>query len=120
MSRPKNALSDKNTQSYKRSQRVKSIGMNIILIIITIFMLTPLLWMLSTAFSPNTMIPPAKLLPHDITFENFSRAWFFPKEIGLNDQLTMGTFLMNSLIVTIAITIGGIITDSLAAYVLAF
>ncbi|MBP3411942.1 MAG: carbohydrate ABC transporter permease [Oscillospiraceae bacterium] len=120
MSRPKNALSDKNTQSYKRSQRVKSIGMNIILIIITIFMLTPLLWMLSTAFSPNTLIPPAKLLPHDITFENFSRAWFFPKEIGLNDQLTMGTFLMNSLIVTIAITIGGIITDSLAAYVLAF
>ena len=120
MSRTNTAVADQRTLSYKRSTRLKSIGMNIILIIVTIFMLTPLLWMLSTAFSPNTMIPPAKLLPHDFTFQNFADAWFFPREIGLNDQLTMGTFLMNSLIVTVLITIGGIICDSLAAYVLAF
>ena len=120
MSKPNTTLIDKNTASYKRSMTLKSVGMNIILIIVTIFMLTPLFWMLSTAFSPNTMIPPAKLLPHDVTFANFADAWFFPSKIGLNAELTMGTFLMNSLIVTVLITIGGIICDSLAAYVLAF
>lgn len=115
-----NKLENKNNVSYKRSMQLKSLGMNIILILITVIMLTPLLWMLATALSPNTMIPPAKLLPEKFTLQNFGDAWFFPGKIGLNPDLNMGTFLMNSLIVTICITIGGIICDSLAAYVLAF
>ena len=36
------------------------------------------------------------------------------------NKLTLGTFIINSLISTVLITIGGIIFDSLAAYVLAF
>ena len=111
---------DERNVSYSRSNRLKSIGMNIILILVTCFMLTPLLWMLATALTPNTAIPATSLIPHNTTLINFADAWFFPSKIGLNDSLTMGTFLMNSLIVTVCITIGGIITDSLAAYVLAF
>ncbi len=108
------------TLSYKRMQRVKSITMYVLLSIIAVIMLTPLLWMLSTALSPNSEIPPLRLWPEKVTFENFPEAWYFPGEQGLNKDLTMGTFFMNSLIVTICVTVGGILVDSLAAYVLAF
>ncbi len=120
MSRVTTKTLDKKTLSYKRTTQVKSILLNFLLILVTVIMLTPLLWTLATALSPNTRIPPSSLLPHDVTVENFGNAWAFPGKIGLNPDLTMGTFLMNSIIVTVCITIGGIITDSLAAYVLAF
>lgn len=120
MSRLTAKTAEKRTLSYKRSTQIKSVLMNIVLIFITVIMLTPLLWTLATALSPNTRIPPSSLVPHDVTLENFGNAWAFPGKIGLDKDLTMGTFLMNSVIVTVCITIGGIITDSLAAYVLAF
>ncbi|MBR4308563.1 MAG: carbohydrate ABC transporter permease [Oscillospiraceae bacterium] len=120
MSRLNTTPVDKKTLSYKRSNQIKSILMNIVLIFITMFMLTPLLWTLATALTPNTRIPPSSLIPKNVTVENFGMAWFFPGKIGLDRSLTMGTFLMNSIIVTVLITIGGIIVDSLAAYVLAF
>ena len=115
-----NTLAAKKTLSYKRTTQVKSLLLNILLVLITVIMLTPLLWTLATALSPNTRIPPSSLVPHDVTIDNFGDAWTFPGKIGLDKNLTMGTFLTNSLIVTVCITIGGIITDSLAAYVLAF
>ena len=120
MNKIQTADSSKKAISYKRSMRVKSILMNVLLIIITVLMLTPLLWMLTTALTPNKTVPPATLIPSEVTFTNFKDAWYFPGAIGLDPELTMGTFLTNSLIVTVCITIGGIICDSLAAYVLAF
>ena len=112
----------RNLLSDRAKNRVKSLGMNLILILGAIVMLTPLLWMLATALSPNTKIPPTSLLPHDITLENFAAAWNFPKAFSPNPDhpITMGTFFLNSLICTVCITVFGIIVDSLAAYVLAF
>ncbi len=109
---------EKKSLSYKKVTQIKSILLNVLLVFLAFVMLTPLVWMLSTALVPSSIIPPAKLLPDTITFENFVDAWFFPAKDG--SDLTMGTFFMNSVIVTVCITIGGIITDSLAAYVLAF
>ena len=108
--------------SDRAAKRLKSAGVNLILILGAIVMLTPLLWMLATALSPNTKIPPTSLIPHDITLENFVAAWNFPKAFSPDPKhpITMGTFFMNSLICTISITALGIIVDSLAAYVLAF
>ena len=102
--------------------RAKSLGLNLILIVGAAIMLTPLLWMLATALSPNTKIPPTALIPHDVTFQNFIEAWNFPKAFSPDPTrpVTMGTFFLNSLICTVMITIFGIIVDSLAAYVLAF
>ena len=112
----KTLLSDKNVF------RAKSLGLHLILIVGAAIMLTPLLWMLATALSPNTKIPPTSLIPHDITFQNFIEAWNFPKAFSPDPTrpVTMGTFFLNSLICTVMITIFGIIVDSLAAYVLAF
>ena len=112
----------KSTGPERIMHKTKSLGVNLILIIGAIVMLTPLLWMLATAMSPNTKIPPTSLIPHSITLENFVAAWNFPKAFSPdpNHPITLGTFFMNSLICTVSITVLGIIVDSLAAYVLAF
>ena len=110
---------EKKTLSYKRVTQIKSILLNMLLILLAIVMLTPLVWMVSTDLAPSSIIPPVTLLPEEVTFQNFVEAWFAPQK-GTNSTLTMGTFFMNSLIVTACITIGGILVDSLAAYVLAF
>ena len=113
---------DKELQSEKRSRLLKKIVINTILIIGAAFMLTPLLWMVATALSPNTVVPSTSLIPHNLTFENFVAAWNFPKAFSPDPThpITMGTFFKNSLICTAAITTLGILVDSLAAYVLAF
>ena len=96
--------------SERGKNRLKSLALNLILIIGAVLMLTPLLWMLATALSPNTKIPPPSLIPHNITLENFVAAWNFPKAFSPNQDhpVTMGTFFMNSLICTICITAGGL------------
>ncbi len=109
-----------NKITNKRKTQMKSLGLNILLTALALLMLTPLLWMVSTAVSPNSQIPPVTLIPDEFTLQNFVDAWFFPGKTGMNKDVTMGTFFMNSLIVTACITIGGIFVDSLAAYVLAF
>lgn len=113
---------DKELQAGKRIRMLKKVLINAILIIGAAFMLTPLLWMLATALSPNTVIPSTSLIPHNLTFENFVAAWNFPKAFSPDPKnpITMGTFFMNSIICTVSITVLGIIVDSLAAYVLAF
>ena len=58
MSRSKDTISYKNSMSYKTVTRIKSIGLNIVLVILTVLMLTPLLWTLATSLSPNTPYPP--------------------------------------------------------------
>ena len=102
-----------------RKRKIQSFFLNAFLIFGAIIMMLPLMWMLSTAFTPNTKIPPLSLLPKNFTFENFIASWKYP-ELFSAGKVTMGTFFMNSLICTVLITIFGIIVDSLAAYVLAF
>ena len=110
-------------EALLEQRKTKSISflMNLILAIGAVITLAPLFWMLATACTPNTKIPPVSLLPKNFTLENFIEAWNFPSAFAFGDtKLTMGTFFKNSLICTVCITFAGIIVDSLAAYVLAF
>lgn len=109
-------IADKELRDEKRIRTTKKVLINAVLMIGAAFMLTPLLWMLATALSPNTVIPSTSLIPHDLTFENFVAAWNFPKAFSPNPEnpITMGTFFMNSIICTVSITVLGIIVDSLA------
>lgn len=138
---------NKQTGLQERTKnRITAFFLHLTLIVGAVIMLTPLLWMLATALSPNTLIPPTSLLPdfENITLENFKHAWLFPKDFSTTDapfnlgtfignffrnmvggewkhmQVTMGTFFLNSLICTVVITVLGVLVDSLAAYVLAF
>lgn len=83
---------------------------NIIAAIIIIF---PLIYALNLSFMTSGEISefPPKLIPSKITLENFKTAL---------DTVPLFRFIINSFIVSILVTIGQVITASLAAYAFAF
>lgn len=108
------------TLHVRKEDRIKAIALHTVLIILAVIMLMPLVWMLATALSPNSTRPPTSLIPTNLTFNNFIEGWDYPSKVQVGTTATMGTFIMNSAITTVAIVIFGILFDSLAAYVLAF
>lgn len=80
-------------------------------------MLLPFLWMLSTSFSPDSVIISYDLIPKKVTLFNYVKAWNFSTQF--EETVTFGTFLLNSLIITVLITVPGLIVDSLAGYIFA-
>ncbi|MBS6007559.1 MAG: carbohydrate ABC transporter permease [Clostridium baratii] len=94
----------------KKKSKVILILINIIAAIIIIF---PLIYALNLSFMTPGEISefPPKLIPSKITFENFKAA--------LN-TVPLFRFIINSFVVSIVVTIGQVVTASLAAYAFAF
>ena len=93
-----------------------NIGTFIFLLIIALFMLLPLVFVVSSAFKPlsELFIFPPKLFPMNTTLDNF-------KDLSslLGDSwLPFSRYVFNSLAVTVIGTFGNIIFSSMAAYVL--
>lgn len=93
-----------------------NIGTFIFLLIIALFMLLPLVFVVSSAFKPlsELFIFPPKLFPINPTLDNF-------KDLSslLGDSwLPFSRYVFNSLAVTVIGTFGNIIFSSMAAYVL--
>lgn len=81
------------------------------LLALGIFMLAPFAWMvLMSLRAPKSEIPPiAEMWPERLHWENYTTVLFMP-------EIPVFRFLMNSIIVTVAIVVGQIIFCSLAAY----
>lgn len=81
----------------------------ILLIIGAIFILVPFLWMISTSLKPSNevLIMPPKWIPSKIIWENYKVAW---------EAAPFKIYFKNSLIVTICVTLGELITTILAAF----
>jgi len=96
-----------------KNSRIQSLVIYGILGAIALVMLFPLLWLISTALkSPTENIwqSPPQLLPNQPTLENFSKVW---------QSLPFGTYLYNSILVSV-LTVGlNLLFCSLAAYPLA-
>lgn len=94
----------------KKKSKVILILINIIAAIIIIF---PLIYALNLSFMTPGEISefPPKLIPSKITFENFKAAL---------DTVPLFRFIINSFVVSILVTIGQVVTTSLAAYAFAF
>ena len=96
-----------------KNSRIQTLVIYGILGAIAIVMLFPLLWLISTALkSPTENIwqSPPQLLPNQPTLENFSKVW---------QSLPFGTYLYNSIFVSV-LTVGlNLLFCSLAAYPLA-
>ena len=96
-----------------KNSRIQTLIIYSILSAIALVMLFPLLWLISTALkSPTENIwqSPPQLLPSQPTLENFSKVWQF---------LPFGTYLYNSILVSV-LTVGlNLLFCSLAAYPLA-
>ncbi len=82
----------------------------IILILIALVTVFPFVWVISTSLKgPQdaiTAIPP-QLIPHDPTFANYIRVW---------NQLPVGNFFINSIVVAVVSVVLNLLFTSLAAY----
>jgi len=91
---------------------IGSIISHTLLIIVSLVVLFPFIWMLDTALKPNGQVYqfPPTLLPQPVQFDNFVAVWTY---------LPFGHFILNSLFVAIIATTLVLITSSLAAYAFA-
>ena len=102
----------KDFQLQKRKAR-HSFPLLILNLICGLFMLFPLLYAVSIAFMPSSELfnMDLNLLPKQPTLENFASAL---------SKMPLGRFILNSFIVSLAITGGQIISCSLAAFAFSF
>lgn len=79
------------------------------LLVIAAFVLLPYYWMIVTAVKPTeeVMVSPSTLLPSRLTFDNFIKVW---------QMIPLGTYMKNSLIVAIAVTLLSVILATLCGY----
>jgi sn-glycerol 3-phosphate transport system permease protein len=91
----------------------RKVGRYTLLVVIAVIVLFPIYAVLLQALKsgPDSLDHPRSLLPVDLTFSTIRSAW---------DQGDLGRLLVNSLFVSIVVTIGVIITSLLAAYAFAF
>jgi len=84
----------------------------LLLSIISIVMLLPFLWMVSTSLKEPSQVFtfPPQWIPNPIVWRNYIEAW---------NALPFARFFLNSIIVAVSVTVGQLITASLAAYAFA-
>ncbi|MCL2595607.1 MAG: carbohydrate ABC transporter permease, partial [Promicromonosporaceae bacterium] len=96
-----------------RKEITASILKHTLLLVITIGMVYPLLWMLSRSFMPNELIfRDVNLIPDPFTWDNYTSGWnalAFP----------FSHYIRNSLIIVIGQILGQLISCSITAYAFA-
>ncbi|MGB8860443.1 MAG: carbohydrate ABC transporter permease, partial [Ilumatobacteraceae bacterium] len=91
----------------------RKLGRYTLLILVAVIVLFPIYAVLLQALKsgPDSLDHPRSLLPVDLTFSTIRAAW---------QQGHLGRLLMNSVFVSVVVTVGVIITSLLAAYAFAF
>lgn len=100
--------------AYYRSRRTTtSILKHIGLILMSVIMIYPLLWLVVSSFKPNADIfRDLSIFTTNLTLENYANGW--------NDlQFPFSQFLANSTIIALGAIIGNLVSCSLAAYAFA-
>jgi multiple sugar transport system permease protein len=99
------------TNKHAQTNRLKGLSFHILVIFFGLFMIYPLLWMLSASFKVQTEI--------------FSGLNFFPKEPTLGNYIngwkgvsgySFGKFFYNSMFIALLCIVGNIISCSMAAF----
>ena len=104
-------MSKKDTGAIKQTSKAGKIGIYVVLILLAITIIVPIAWVFMASLKENEQFYGSPwTLPNGLHFENFVQAW---------QEADMGSYMLNSVIVT-ALGIGLLIIISLpAAYVLA-
>jgi multiple sugar transport system permease protein len=99
-----------NNMENNQKITVKNIFMYLGLIIAAATMLIPFLWMVSTSLKTNQYVlsMPPEFFPKNPTLDSYSQ---------LLELLPFDRMILNSLLVAISVTIGQVISGSMAAYV---
>jgi multiple sugar transport system permease protein len=94
-------------------RRLVGIGAHALLIIASIAMLYPLLWMLSASFRPQSEIfSSSSIIPSQVSFDAYVRGWN-----GL--QVSFATFFSNSFLIAALSVIGNLAACSITAFAFA-
>ncbi len=96
-------------QSSRRAFRPGRLVISLVLLVLSIFMLAPLIWLVSTSLTEPIaafQLPPS-WLPRPFSTQNFRDVF---------DLIPLGRMALNSVIVTVITVIGSLFTASLAAY----
>lgn len=96
----------------RSSKKINSILFHTSSILLTIVLIYPLIWLLSSSFKDNAevFVQSHKLVPDVFHFENYVNGW---KGFG---STTFLTFFKNSIITSVLSTLGYIASSALAAY----
>jgi multiple sugar transport system permease protein/sn-glycerol 3-phosphate transport system permease protein len=88
------------------------VALHLLLVLLCLLTIFPLLWMVSTAFKAPEEIftPQMNLLPTSPTVQNFPEAF---------ERQPVGRWLLNSIVIAIAITVGKLLVSIPAAYAFA-
>ena len=102
----------KRTDDEGRGFRASRIPLHIILIIFSILMFIPFLWMVFSAFKPldEIFMRPPVILPNNWTVDGFRTAW---------EGAPFATAYFNSFLVASLVTIITLLTCAMAAYAFA-
>ncbi len=94
----------------KSKKRLIKILLTILMAALSITMILPFLWMMSSSFKPDNQIFcfPIKWIPEQITWANYDRVW--------NSDVPFSVFFLNSAKVTLFSVFGEVVTSALAAY----
>ncbi|WP_321003639.1 carbohydrate ABC transporter permease [Eisenbergiella porci] len=97
------------TKSYKRKVRIQHSLLFVILMIIGLTMLVPFFWTLSSSFKYDREIfeYPIKWIPKVFRWSNYQEVW---------TRVNFLTYYLNTIKLSIIVTVGQVVTCSLAAY----
>ncbi|MGL3149531.1 carbohydrate ABC transporter permease [Microbacterium sp. A82] len=92
---------------------LRALGKHAMLIIISVVMLYPLIWLVVSSLKPNDQIfRDLSIFTADLTFENYQNGW-------TDLQHPFGVFLINSSIIAFGAILGNLLSCSMAAYAFA-
>src|SRR5689334_3706236 len=101
------------TQNVRFTRLWQSGVAHLIMMIVTVLMAVPIVWMFSTAVRPESTVRqyPIQWVPPDFTLENF--------QFALNTYPALGRWFMNSAMIATTTAFLSVVVDALAAYSLA-
>lgn len=101
------------TVERRRRSRVRSVLRHLGLLVLSLVMVYPLVWLVVSSLKPNSQIfTDLSIFTTDLTLENYTHGW-------TAQQLPFSRFLLNSSILVAGAIIGNLVSCSLAAYAFA-
>src|SRR5690349_4572509 len=96
-----------------RTGGARKVGRYVLLVVIAAIVFAPIWATLMQALKtgPDALDHPRSLLPVDLTFSTMRKAW------NLGD---LGTLMKNSIVMSVLVTFGVVLTSLLSAYAFAF
>ena len=100
-------------RDYRRRARIIAVFKHTGLILLSLLMIYPLIWLVVSSLKPNDQIfSDLSIFTLDISLDNYIYGW-------TSQQLPFSTFLLNSAILALGAIMGNLISCSLAAYAFA-